>query len=142
MDQNQQEALGIFIVIITSLVVVMIMSPKSVLPDRSKYVERTELRNALNSGMIILRFFYSQQCRPCEDEGKALKQVEAENANVIVEWINVKEQEGDRRVMEEVEEYQVTAVPLTVFESSKGKYSKYGYLDKKGLLDLLASVKP
>ncbi len=76
-----------------------------------------------------LKFFYSDTCGWCEKEKPVISQVEAEYPNIVVERIYASSGNAD------VQKYQVTGIPVSVFIQPGCTRRQVGYLEYNSFIN-------
>lgn len=133
MDQTIQFALG-FAFVILIVVGVIVLAPKPVLPERSEYLTEERELQQLRAGRIAVIFFYSLQSPLCESEAQLLRAATDGAQDVFIEWINVAEYAGDRRVMDLMNEHEVDATPVLVIKNLHHETKIVGAAGKNQIL--------
>ncbi len=114
MDQGTPKFIVGFGLIMVIILALIMLAPHPILPERSSYLTEDQELQELRQGKVVLYFFYDRRSSLCEIQGEIIKELEESMEGLIVEWMNMDEYTGDRRVTKLADQYQVEATPVIV----------------------------
>lgn len=131
----------IFLAVIGILVAIIIIWPYGSVPERSRYLSADQEQETLNQGKVILMFFYQPQSKLSEQQAQLVLDLDRTYEWLVVEWFNTKEELGDKRVMDEMRDRNITAIPYFVVKNKNQETSHLGILQRIELEDMVIGMK-